>query len=108
MRSNSATGGLSGMAGRADEKGRFRLNPSPGNSFHVSAYAPDGEPYLTLEKRIQWPRAAVKQQVDLSLPRGVLVRGTVTEGGTSGRQWQRPWCNSSRASPTMPISGGTC
>ncbi len=79
---NSATGSLSGMAGRADEKGRFRLNPSPGNYFHVSAYAPDGEPYLTLEKRIQWPRAAVKQQVDLSLPRGVLVRGTVTEGGT--------------------------
>jgi RNA polymerase sigma factor (sigma-70 family) len=67
---------------RADEKGRFRINPSPGNYFHLSAYAPDGEPYLTVQKRLTWPKAAVKQQVDLALPRGVLVRGRVTEEGT--------------------------
>jgi RNA polymerase sigma factor (sigma-70 family) len=71
-----------GMDARADDQGRFRINPLPGNFFQVSAYAPDGEPYLTVEKRLTWPRAAVKQQVRLTLPRGVLVRGKVTEGGS--------------------------
>jgi RNA polymerase sigma factor (sigma-70 family) len=65
---------------RADEKGRFRINPTPGNFFMVSAYAPDGEPYLAVRKRLNWPKAAVKQQVDFPLPRGVLVRGKVTHG----------------------------
>jgi RNA polymerase sigma factor (sigma-70 family) len=78
---NAAPGAWLGMDGRADEKGRFRFNPLPGNYFAVSAYAPDGEPYLALQKRIQWPKAAAKQQVDLKLPRGVLVRGEVVEGG---------------------------
>jgi RNA polymerase sigma factor (sigma-70 family) len=73
---------LFGHDGRADEKGRFRLNPSPGGYFQLSAYAPDGEPYLTVQKRLTWPKAAVKQRVDLALPRGVLVRGKVTEDGT--------------------------
>jgi RNA polymerase sigma factor (sigma-70 family) len=71
-----------GAEGRADEKGRFRINPSPGNYFHVSAYAPDGQPYLTLQKKLKWPKAAVKQQLDLTLPRGVLVRGKAEESGT--------------------------
>jgi len=77
---NSESGWLLGMDGRADEQGRYRFNPSPGNYFRVSAYAPNGEPYLTLQKPIQWPGAAVKQRVDLKLPRGVLVRGKITEG----------------------------
>jgi RNA polymerase sigma factor (sigma-70 family) len=70
-----------GTEGRADEKGRFRINPTAGAYFHVSAYAPDGEPYLTVQKKLTWPKAALKQQVELNLPRGVLVRGKVTEGG---------------------------
>jgi len=65
------------MDARADEKGRFRLNPTPGNAFVVTVYAPDGEPYLPLRTQVKWPKAAVKQQVDLKLPRGVLVRGRV-------------------------------
>src|SRR5207244_11976343 len=35
--------------------------------------------YLILRKVHEWPKGARKQQVDLALPRGVLVRGTVTE-----------------------------
>jgi RNA polymerase sigma factor (sigma-70 family) len=71
---------FSGMDDRADDKGRFRVNPTPGNVFHMSAYAPDGEPYLTVQQMVKWPKAAVKHQVDFTLPRGVLVRGRVTEG----------------------------
>ncbi len=41
-------------------------------------------PYLVLNKRIQWPAGAAQQQADLTLQRGVLVRGTVKEAG-SGR-----------------------
>jgi RNA polymerase sigma factor (sigma-70 family) len=73
---------LFGIAGRADEKGRFRINPTPGKYFHVSAYAPDGEPYSTVQKKLNWPKAAVKQQLDLTLPRGVLIRGRVAEAGS--------------------------
>jgi hypothetical protein len=71
-----------GMSGRADEKGHYRINPYPGNTFHVSAYAPDGEPYLTLQKMFNWPKAAARQQIDFKLPRGVLVRGTVAVAGS--------------------------
>jgi RNA polymerase sigma factor (sigma-70 family) len=73
--------GWLGLDGRADEMGRFHLIPLPGNSFEVSAYAPDGEPYLTLRRRLKWPKAAVKQQVHFQLPRGVLVCGRVMEAG---------------------------
>jgi RNA polymerase sigma factor (sigma-70 family) len=78
----SETDGLLGMDGRADEKGHFHLNPTPGNYFHLSVYAPAGEPYLTVQKRLKWPKAAVKQQVDFELPRGVLVSGKIAEART--------------------------
>jgi RNA polymerase sigma factor (sigma-70 family) len=68
-----------GLDGRADAHGRFHINPTPGRLFQVTAYAPDGEPYLALRKLVRWPKAALKQEVELQLPRGVLVRGKVTE-----------------------------
>jgi RNA polymerase sigma factor (sigma-70 family) len=71
-----------GLEGRADARGRFRINPLPGQHFSVTAYAPDGEPYLALRTEFRWPRAALKHQLDLELPRGVLVRGKITEGGS--------------------------
>jgi hypothetical protein len=43
------------------------------------AYAPEGEPYLHVQKAFRWPKATLKHRVDLALPRGVLVRGQVTE-----------------------------
>ena len=70
-------GGAIGMAGRADDKGHFRLNPYAGRFYTIAAYAPDGEPYLALEKKLEWPKAAVKQEVQISLPRGILVRGKI-------------------------------
>jgi RNA polymerase sigma factor (sigma-70 family) len=75
-------GSFFGLDGRADAEGGFRINPSPGNFFHVTAYPPDGEPYLALRRTVHWPKAAVKQHVELKLPRGVLVRGKVTEAGS--------------------------
>jgi RNA polymerase sigma factor (sigma-70 family) len=72
-----------GMDGDADSQGRFRAIPFAGKAFTVTAYAPDGEPYLTTMKGFKWPKGEVKHQFDLRLPRGVLVRGRVIEEGTS-------------------------
>ena len=48
----------------------------------VLAQSPDGQPYLGAMKRIDWPKGAVEQSVDLSLPRGVVIGGKVTEEGS--------------------------
>ncbi len=66
-----------------DETGRFRINPPPADRvFGITAYPPEGQPYLIAQGRIDWPKGALEQSLDLALPRGVLIRGTVTEAGT--------------------------
>jgi hypothetical protein len=80
----SATGSNTNRvtAFEADGEGRFRINPSPGNRFFLTTQSPDGQPYLSLSKRIDWPKGAVELSVDLSLPRGVVIGGKVTEEGS--------------------------
>jgi beta-lactamase regulating signal transducer with metallopeptidase domain len=76
-----------GTRTRTDGDGRYRLNPfeesgqGDGVQF-LFAVAPAGEPYLTVFKELKKPKAAVKRVLDLTLPRGVLVRGKVTEAGS--------------------------
>jgi RNA polymerase sigma factor (sigma-70 family) len=72
------------VGGRTDEQGRFCINPLSGKWFTVAAHAPEGEPYLALEKQFKWESGKIKHRVELKLPRGVLIRGKVTEAG-SGR-----------------------
>jgi RNA polymerase sigma factor (sigma-70 family) len=67
---------------RADERGRFTANPSPGSYFEVSACPPAGEPYLSPKVGFAWTKGSVKRTLDLRLPRGVLIRGKVSEQGT--------------------------
>ena len=77
------------MNDQADALGRFRLNPyadavyksmTTGESlFTVYAYAPEGQPYLGVSKELTWKKGSVRQTLDFALPRGVLVRGKVTE-----------------------------
>jgi RNA polymerase sigma factor (sigma-70 family) len=74
-----AIGGTGWYGVRTDEQGRFRLNPGRGKGYLVTAYSASGEPYLTVRKQLLWPKGAVKAQIDIALPRGVLVRGKVTE-----------------------------
>jgi hypothetical protein len=71
------------VAGKADAQGRYRINPTPGIRFGVKAYAPDSAPYLTRDLRdIDWDDSAKVKQVDMTLPRGVLVRGKVVESSS--------------------------
>jgi hypothetical protein len=68
----------------ADAEGRFRMNGGSGDAGFVFAALPSAQPYLSSHQRIDWPKGAVTHSVDLALPRGVVVRGTVTEEA-SGR-----------------------
>jgi RNA polymerase sigma factor (sigma-70 family) len=66
-----------------DAEGRCRVNSDPTDrSYNVWAYPPEGQPYLTAHERIEWPKAALEQSVDLALPRGIAIHGKVTEAGS--------------------------
>jgi len=67
---------------RADGQGRFKLNPYAGDYFRIHAVPPEGQPYMAREVELRWTKGAVKKELDLTLPRGVLIRGKVTEEGT--------------------------
>ncbi len=67
---------------RADDHGRFRINPDPGDTLVLTAQSADGAPYLTVTKSVDWPKGAVEQSVELTLDRGVAIEGRVTEQGS--------------------------
>ncbi len=75
--------GTNFMGFATDGTGQFRVNPSPGDRYRISASPPDGQPYLTAGTTyFEWPKGAVEHSVNLALPRGVMVRGSVTEEGS--------------------------
>jgi hypothetical protein len=77
-------GSMSSVAGVADEEGRFRISPNPGIRFGVNAYPQDGAPYLVRSvEPIAWRGGDKSREVNVKLPRGVLVRGQVLERGTN-------------------------
>jgi hypothetical protein len=66
---------------RADARGRFRLNPC-GDAF-VEAKPPGDQAYQRKSVEVKWAGGAgLTRQVKLTLRRGVLLRGTVTEAAT--------------------------
>ncbi len=67
---------------RTDGEGRFRAKLATADELVVTAYPPDGEPYLPRFKPFKWPKEAVEQSLDLVLPRGVMIRGRLTEAGS--------------------------
>jgi RNA polymerase sigma factor (sigma-70 family) len=93
-----------GDAVRTDDKGRYRVKPGLEGSHRIEVMPPDSEPYLPVETTAEWPKGAVRHELNLTLPRGVLVRGKVTEGASGkpidgaviydgGRLWLR-WVKS--------------
>jgi hypothetical protein len=67
---------------RADGRGRFHINPYSGDEFMIQILALDGQPYLSRDIELPWPKGAVRKEIDFTLQRGVPIRGTVTEQGT--------------------------
>jgi RNA polymerase sigma factor (sigma-70 family) len=85
------TAGAGRVLGTTDKEGRYRLNVRPpseqfrkeGNDLGVHAFPPAGEPYWMAERGVAWPKGgATRQEVNVALPRAVLLRGKVTEAGT--------------------------
>ena len=76
-------GSMAAVAGQADDKGRYRIVPKAGIRFGVTAYPPDGTSYLARKtphsEAIHWAAGDREKEVDVALPRGVLVRGKVVE-----------------------------
>src|SRR5262249_33171687 len=64
---------------QTDTQGRYRVNSYAGSHILVGAGVPADAPYLGVSADLAWPKGAVKQQVNLALVPGVLVRGQVTE-----------------------------
>ncbi|HJZ55043.1 MAG TPA: sigma-70 family RNA polymerase sigma factor [Gemmataceae bacterium] len=83
---SSLPGALPGyVEGRTDREGRVRVQPFPGDRLEVCVYPPPGAPFLVLKQDLEWPGAAPRYRSDLSVPRGVLVRGTVQEADSGQR-----------------------
>ncbi|HLA85463.1 MAG TPA: hypothetical protein VJL29_11770, partial [Thermoguttaceae bacterium] len=77
-------GSMYSLAGKADAEGRYRIAAYPGNRFGVTAYPPNGEPYLTRKvEDIVWEDDARTKNIYVALPRGVMVWGRVVDS-TSG------------------------
>jgi RNA polymerase sigma factor (sigma-70 family) len=79
---------LSGAKLRTDETGRFQARPSPpdrfssGDRFGVTVFPPVSQAYLVSRAEFAWTKGAVKKEVEIKVPRGVLIRGKVTEEKT--------------------------
>ncbi len=82
VRADRDGGGGFSAGVRTDTEGRFRENPPPGDRMVVYANPPKGQPYLGVLGSFNWPKGAVEHSIDFALPRGVLVRGKVTEQGS--------------------------
>jgi RNA polymerase sigma factor (sigma-70 family) len=67
---------------QSDADGRFLLRFAGRDAVTLEVYPAEGEPYLSIFHRAKWEKGAVKQEVTITLPRGVLVRGKVTEAGS--------------------------
>ena len=81
--SQQAFGSMSSVEGKTDENGNYRILPEPGIRFGVSAYAPIGVPYMARKADpIRWENGDESREVDIALPRAVLVIGRVVEAGT--------------------------
>jgi RNA polymerase sigma factor (sigma-70 family) len=84
------TAGNGEVYGDADKDGRYRLNVQPQNprdtitpaELGVHAYPPVGEPYWFAVQVVSWKKGEARHEVSLALPRGVLLRGKITEAGS--------------------------
>jgi RNA polymerase sigma factor (sigma-70 family) len=77
-----AFGGMFTTKFRADDQGRFKISPYAGDYFRMGVHPTDGQPYLVRQEEFAWTKGAVKKEIELKLPRGVLIQGKVTEEGT--------------------------
>jgi DNA-directed RNA polymerase specialized sigma24 family protein len=71
-----------GVRSRADQEGRFTVSTQPAKNYRVRAFPPEGQPYLSDQIEFEWIKGAVRKEIDVKVPRGVVVHGKVIERGT--------------------------
>jgi RNA polymerase sigma factor (sigma-70 family) len=89
-----------GSRAHTDADGRYRVSSARGPQYNgeevgiLMVFPPQDQPYCNTQKEFRWPRGLVKHTLDIKLPRGVLVRGKVTEqesgkpvAGSQVRYW---------------------
>ncbi|HTU23026.1 MAG TPA: sigma-70 family RNA polymerase sigma factor [Gemmataceae bacterium] len=74
--------GAGEVTGRTDAQGHFKVSAAPGRAGFVAVHPPQGQPYLFTIKSFDWPKGAVRQEMEVKLSRGVLLYGKVTEAAT--------------------------
>jgi hypothetical protein len=67
---------------RTDDQGRFTIHQPFNQVRRLLAVPPEGAPYLLREDKYEVPKGTVKITLDVRLPRGVVIRGKVTEEKT--------------------------
>src|SRR5262249_39363495 len=71
---------VAGMKTRTDAGGRFRASVSPpdrftpGDSFGVTVFGREGSDDLVSRAEFAWTKGAVKKEVEIKVPRGVVIR----------------------------------
>jgi RNA polymerase sigma factor (sigma-70 family) len=74
---------FAGTRAVTDKDGRYRLNAIRDHAGVLVARPPAGQPYLGRTSELRPPKSTVtKETIDFSLPRAVLVRGSVKEAGS--------------------------
>ena len=79
--SNKADSGYS-RSFVTDGEGIFRVVLESCDSLTVAAYPPDESPNLYLSRHFASVKEATASPIDLRLPRGVVIRGKISEDGT--------------------------
>ena len=67
---------------RADDQGRFTATVQLAKNYRVRAFPPEGQPYLIAQVEFEWTKGAVRKEIDVKVPRGVVIHGKVIEAGT--------------------------
>jgi RNA polymerase sigma factor (sigma-70 family) len=75
-------GGGGGARYLADEQGRFTANVQPATNYRLRAVPSEGQPYLGALVEFEWAKGAVRKEIDVKVPRGVMLHGKVVEKGT--------------------------
>jgi RNA polymerase sigma factor (sigma-70 family) len=66
---------------RTDNQGRFTANVQLASNYRIKAISSEDQPYLSARLEFAWTKGAVKKEIDVKVPRGVVIHGKVVEGG---------------------------
>src|SRR5207245_3538043 len=71
---------FSAVEAKTDAKGRFQARCGTGKNFVIYVYPPFDEPYPSWTTKFEpWPEGALRKELRIAVPKGILVRGKVVD-----------------------------